>query len=97
MRNPMAAAFAGAHSLPGTASSDAHSVMELGVAQTVVDGTPEDAASLLAALAGASLITGRASYLVRAWTPVAKVLQRAHGNGRIVPGMPRSSGPTGAS
>lgn len=91
--NPAAAAFAVAHSLPGTASSDAHSVMELGVAQTVVDGHVEDAAGLLRALTGATLITGRASYLVRAWTPMAKVLQRLRGNGRIVPGMP---GPTSA-
>jgi predicted metal-dependent phosphoesterase TrpH len=86
--NPMAAAFADAHGLPGTASSDAHSVMELGVAQTAVDGPVEDGSSLLAALAGATLIRGRASYLVRGWTPVAKVLQRTRGNRRIVPGMP---------
>jgi len=91
--NPLAAAFAATHALPGTASSDAHSVMELGVAQTVVEGHVEDAASLLAALPGATLITGRASYLVRAWTPMAKVLQRLRGNGRIVPHMP---GPTSA-
>src|SRR5262249_34583353 len=94
--NPMAAAFADAHSLPGTASSDAHSVMELGVAQTAVTGTPEDASSLWAALTEATLIRGRASYLVRAWTPAAKVLQRVRGNGRIVPGMPQPPGPTGA-
>jgi hypothetical protein len=86
--NPMAAAFAEAHGLPGTASSDAHSVMELGVAQTVVDGQVDDAAGFLAALPGASLLTGRASYLIRAWTPMAKVLQRMRGNRRIVPGMP---------
>lgn len=91
--NPRAAAFAHDHGLPGTASSDAHSVMELGVAQTVVEGHVEDAASLLAALPGARLITSRASYLVRGWTPVAKVLQRLRGNRRIVPGMP---GPTSA-
>jgi len=89
--NPRAAAFAQERGLPGTASSDAHSVMELGVAQTVVDGHVEDAAGLLASLGDATLITGRASYLVRAWTPMAKVLQRVRGNGRIVPGMP---GPT---
>jgi hypothetical protein len=84
----MAAAFADAHALPGTASSDAHSVMELGVAQTVVDGPVEDAPSLLAALSGATLLTGRASYLIRAWTPMAKVMQRLRGNRRIVPDMP---------
>lgn len=95
--NPRAAAFASAHGLPGTASSDAHSVMELGVAQTVIAGPVEDGASLLAGLATATLITGRASYLVRGWTPMAKVLQRIRGNGRIVPDMPRSPGPTAAS
>jgi len=91
--NPRAAAFANRHGLPGVAASDAHSVMELGVAQTVVEGPVDEATQLLGALAGATLLTGRASYLVRGWTPVAKVLQRLRGNGRIVPGM---SGPTGA-
>jgi predicted metal-dependent phosphoesterase TrpH len=86
--NPLAAAFADAHGLPGTASSDAHSVMELGVAQTAVDGAVDDAPSLLAALSGAELLTGRASYLIRAWTPMAKVLQRMRGNHRIVASMP---------
>ncbi len=91
--NARAAAFAERHGLPGVAASDAHSVMELGVAQTVVDGPVHDAASLLAALTGATLVTGRASYLVRAWTPMAKAIQRLRGNGRIVPGM---TGPTSA-
>jgi predicted metal-dependent phosphoesterase TrpH len=91
--NPRAAEFASHHGLPGVAASDAHSVMELGVAQTIVEGPVDDAASLLAALTGSTLIMGRASYLVRAWTPMAKVLQRSRGNGRIVPAMP---GPTSA-
>jgi hypothetical protein len=84
----MAAAFAAAHGLPGTASSDAHSVMELGVAHTVVAGDVDDGPSLLAGLADATLVTGRGSYLIRAWTPMAKVLQRIRRNGRIVAGMP---------
>jgi predicted metal-dependent phosphoesterase TrpH len=92
--NPRAAAFAAAHGLPGTASSDAHSVMELGVSQTVVSGPVTDAASLLAALPAAHLITSRASYLVRGWTPIAKLVQRIRGNRRIVPGM---SSPTTTS
>jgi hypothetical protein len=91
--NPRAAAFATLHGLAGVAASDAHSLTELGVAQTVVEGPIRDAAALLAALPGATLITGRASYLIRAWTPVAKVVQRLRGNGRIVPG---AIGPTGA-
>ena len=74
--NPLAAAFAESTGLPGTASSDAHSVMELGVAQTVVPGPVDGPAALLALLPDATIIKGRASYLVRGWTPVAKVLQR---------------------
>ena len=42
------------------------------------------------ALLGAELVTGRASLYVRLLTPVAKVVQRARGNGRIGP-----TGPTG--
>jgi hypothetical protein len=67
-------------------------VMELGVAQTVIAGTVDGPQALLALLGDATIITGRASYLVRGWTPVAKVLQRIRGNRRIVPGMPGSSG-----
>ncbi len=50
--NPRAAAFANRHGLPGVAASDAHSVMELGVAQTVVEGPVDEATQLLGALGG---------------------------------------------
>ena len=90
--NPLATAFAESRGLPGTASSDAHSVMELGVAQTVVPGLVDGSAALLALLPAATIIQGRASYLVRGWTPMAKVLQRSRGNRRIVAGMPGSTG-----
>lgn len=90
--NPLATAFAASRGLPGTASSDAHSVMELGVAQTVVPGLVDGPSALLALLADATIIKGRASYLVRGWTPMAKVLQRVRGNRRIVAGMPGSTG-----
>jgi len=90
--NPLAGAFAEDRGLPGTASSDAHSVMELGVAQTVVPGPVDSAAALLSLLPQATIIKGRASYLVRGWTPLAKVLQRSRGNRRIVAAMPGSSG-----
>ncbi len=36
---------------------------------------------------------GRATYLVRLWTPIAKGIQRARGNGRIRPGAPGSDAP----
>ncbi len=90
--NPFAAAFAESRHLPGTASSDAHSVMELGVAQTVLPGVVDGPAAFLALLRDATIIRGRASYLVRGWTPVAKVLQRIRGNHRIVADLPGSSG-----
>jgi len=78
--NPLATAFAESRGL------------ELGVAQTVVPGLVDGSAALLALLPAATIIQGRASYLVRGWTPMAKVLQRSRGNRRIVAGMPGSTG-----
>lgn len=86
--NPLAAAFAKEHGIPGVASSDAHSVTELAVAYTILDGPFTTAEELKALLPPASLVTGRASYLVRGWTPVAKGIQRLRGNHRIRPGTP---------
>jgi predicted metal-dependent phosphoesterase TrpH len=83
--NQLAAEFALEHGLPGIAVSDAHSSFEVGVAYTALDGDPSTAAGLLAALATAELVTGRASMYVRLLTPLAKVIQRARGNGRIEP------------
>jgi predicted metal-dependent phosphoesterase TrpH len=82
--NERAAAFAREHDLPGVAVSDAHSVMEIGVAYVALDGDPSTPAGLLAALPAAELVTGRATLFVRAVTPVAKLVQRARGNGRAV-------------
>ncbi len=45
-------------------------------------GGAEGARGLLAALATAEIVPGRASYVARAVTPVAKVVQRMRGNGR---------------
>jgi predicted metal-dependent phosphoesterase TrpH len=81
--NQLAAEFATANGLPGIAVSDAHSVLEVGVAYTAVTGEPSSAAGLLAALSGVELVPGRASVVVRVLTPVAKVIQRARGNGRV--------------
>ncbi len=83
--NQKAAEFALAHDLPGIAVSDAHSAFEIGVSYTILEGDPSTAAGLLAALPSATLVTGRASFYVRLLTPIAKVIQRAHGNGRIPP------------
>jgi len=81
--NERAAAFAREHRLPGVAVSDAHSVVEVGVAYSVVDGDPSTPEGLLAALAALELVPGRASYLVRTFTPLAKVVNRVRGNRRV--------------
>jgi predicted metal-dependent phosphoesterase TrpH len=83
--NERAAVFARDHGLPGVAVSDAHSTLELGVAYVVLDGDPSTPDGLLAALPAAELVTGRATYFVRAVTPVAKVVQWARGRGRRAP------------
>lgn len=94
--NEQAAVFAQEHRLPGVAASDAHSVMEVGVAYTALDGDPSTPAGLLDALRTAEIVPGRASYFVRLWTPIAKVVQRARGNGRVTPGTTRADGDAGA-
>jgi hypothetical protein len=68
--------------------SDAHSVVEVGVAYTAMDGDPSTPAGLLAALPSSEIVPGRASYLVRLWTPVAKGVQRLRGNRRARAGNP---------
>ncbi len=86
--NERAAELAREHGLAGVAVSDAHSVLEVGVAYTAVDGDPSTPAGLLAALASAEIVPGRASYVIRLWTPVAKAVNRVRGNRRIHPGAP---------
>jgi predicted metal-dependent phosphoesterase TrpH len=81
--NQRAAKFAAAHGLPGVAVSDAHSVIEVGVAYIALDGDPGSAAGLREALPTAELVMGRATLFVRAVTPLAKLVQRARGNGRV--------------
>ena len=83
--NEDAQAFALEHGLPGVAVSDAHSIMEVGVAYTALDGDPSTPAGLLAALPSAEIIPGRATFFVRLWTPVAKGVNRLRGNGRVRP------------
>jgi predicted metal-dependent phosphoesterase TrpH len=81
--NERAAAFARDHGLPGVAVSDAHTVLEVGVAYSILNGDPSTPDGLRAALRDPiQLVPGRASYLVRALTPIATLVQRARGNGR---------------
>ena len=81
--NERAATYAREHGLPGVAVSDAHSILEIGVAYSALDGDPSTPDGLLEALARVQLVPGRASFVIRAWTPVAKAVQRVRGNGRV--------------
>ena len=85
--NERAAEAAREHERPGVAVSDAHTILEVGVAYNALDGDPSTPDGLLAALPPAELVTGRASYAVRLWTPLAKGVQRARGNGRSRPAV----------
>ena len=80
--NECALEFERAHEVRYVAVSDAHSILEIGIAYTVLTGDPSTPAGLLAALGSSQLVPGRASYIVRALTPMAKVVQRLRGQGR---------------
>jgi predicted metal-dependent phosphoesterase TrpH len=83
--NEDAATFARENGLPGIAVSDAHSILEIGVAYMALDGDPSTPAGLLAALSTSELVPGRATFTIRAWTPFAKLVNRARGNVRVRP------------
>lgn len=80
--NERAALFARDHGLPGLAASDSHTVMEVGVSYNSVRGNPGTAAGMMAALSAAETNPARATFYVRAWTPLAKIIQSMRGNGR---------------
>jgi predicted metal-dependent phosphoesterase TrpH len=82
--NHRAADFARAHELPMVAVSDAHTLLEIGVAYLFADAPLDTARQLLAALAQVQLVTGRGSRLARTAMPVAKAIQRLRGNRRVV-------------
>jgi predicted metal-dependent phosphoesterase TrpH len=80
--NDRAGAFAREHGLPGICASDSHTVLEVGVASNVLLGPASSPTELLAALPSVEMHPYHASYYVRAWTPLAKLIQSARGNGR---------------
>ena len=80
--NEKAALFAREHGLPGVGASDSHTVLEVGVSYSIVTGDPGTPEGLLASLLAVDFIPGRASFYVRAWTPLAKIIQSMKGNGR---------------
>jgi predicted metal-dependent phosphoesterase TrpH len=81
--NRFAAEFAVARKLPGVAVSDAHTVFEVGVAYTTLDGVIANAEQMRSALPTAELVTGKGSRVVRLGMPVAKLVQRLRGNRRV--------------
>lgn len=82
--NAQAAEFAVQHELPGVAASDAHTVMEVGVAYTILQSPPDTPAELREALTGQiRLVTAHGSRLIRLGMPVAKLVQRLRGNRRV--------------
>lgn len=82
--NARAATLAATHGIPSVASSDAHSIMEIGNAATVLAGDPSTPALMRAALAAPhELITGRGAMLARLMMPFAKVINATRGNRRI--------------
>lgn len=81
--NQRAAAFARDQGLPAVAASDAHSVLEVGVTYTILPFAPQGAREMLEALQEAQIVAGRATLYVRAWTPIAKLVQRLRGNRRL--------------
>jgi hypothetical protein len=80
--NERAASFAQEYGLPGLAASDSHTVVEVGVSYNGVLGDPGTPAGLLAAIEAVDMHPARATFYVRAWTPVAKIIQSMRGNGR---------------
>jgi predicted metal-dependent phosphoesterase TrpH len=86
--NDRAVEFGLDHGLPRVAVSDAHTVLEVAVSYTIMDGDPGTPEGLLAALGTAEMVMSRGSYLVRLWTPFAKLVQRSRGNGRVPPPAP---------
>ncbi len=83
--NERAALFAREHGLPGVSASDSHTVLEVGVSYNAMTGDPGTPEGLLAALANVDMHPGRATFYVRAWTPLAKIIQSMRGNGRVRP------------
>ena len=91
--NERAAAFARELGLPGVAVSDAHSVIEVGVAYSIVEVDPGTPEGMLAALTNVQVMPGRASYIVRTLTPLSKLVNHLRGNRRVVPPPADSVGP----
>jgi len=58
----------------------------VGVSYNALRGDPATPEGLLAALGAVDMHPARATFYVRAWTPLAKIIQSLRGNGRVRPG-----------
>ena len=83
--NERAATFARTHGLPGIAVSDAHSVLEVGVAHSMLYGDPSTPAGLRAALQSVSHSFVGMPDVARATNPIARLIARARGEHRTDP------------
>ena len=85
--NQRAAELAIAHGVPSVAASDAHTLLEIGGAATIMSGDLSNAAGFHAALHGdITRITGRGALVARLITPIAKLINASRGNRRVAPG-----------
>ena len=85
--NQRAADLARDVGLPSVAVSDAHTILEIGNAGTLLDGDLATPQGLRAALRGdCEAILGRGALVARLVTPVAKAINAARGNRRLRPG-----------
>jgi predicted metal-dependent phosphoesterase TrpH len=77
--NIRAAELSKERGVAGVAASDAHTLMEVGVAYTRVEGPLHTAAQLRAALREVTLVTGHASLVIRGIAPAVKLVQHLRG------------------
>jgi hypothetical protein len=86
--NQRAAELAASRNLPSVAASDAHTLLEIGCAATIMTGDLSTAAGFHSALHGdLTRITGRGALVARLFTPIAKLVNATRGNRRVKPGV----------
>jgi predicted metal-dependent phosphoesterase TrpH len=81
--NTRAAELSRERGIPGIAASDAHTLMEVGVAYTRLEAPADTPDQLRAALGRVTLVTGHASLVVRGIAPAVKLVQHLRGNRRM--------------
>ena len=90
--NQLAVAFAHQHGLPGVAVSDAHSILEVGVAYSSIQGDPGTSAGFRAALPSLTHSFGDPPGAGRRPTPIRRLIGRTRGStgpaSRAVRGRP---------